>query len=172
MFKSSNIAGRAVYFLALTLAGCASGPNTAPVTAELPPAELGVYPAGTTWQGIDKDGGKVTTTLVATDGKVLQLESSSGCKWSENAGVFTPSLTWTDCGGDSGTQTIEATSGNIWPLKVGNTQSWTLSGEDSAGDSWSTTRHCVVKSTERVTVPAGSFDAYRVECTDDWATNT
>jgi hypothetical protein len=172
MFKMRGITAQAACALALALAGCAGGPDTKPVTAELPPGELGVYPAGTKWQGIELGGDSVATTLVATDGNVLQFESSSGCKWSENAGVFTPSLSWKDCEGTSGTQTIVSTEGNIWPLKVGNTQSWTLTGKDSSGDTWSTTRNCAVKSTERVTVPAGSFDAYRVECGDTWSTMT
>jgi hypothetical protein len=171
MFKLRDIMAKAACALALALAGCAGGPETTPVTAELPPAELGVYPAGTTWQGINQSGETVTTTLVATDGKVLQFEESNGCKWSEDAGVFAPSLSWSNCDG-GGSQTISSTEGDIWPLKVGNTQSWTLSGKDDSGDSWSTTRTCVVESTERVKVPAGSFDSYRVECSDTWATMT
>jgi hypothetical protein len=174
MFKLRELMAQAACALVLVVAGCAGGPDTKPVTAELPPAELGVYPAGTKWEGIGEDGQKVTSTLVATDGKVLQFEESSGCKWSENAGVFAPSLSWKDCDGPgtSGTQTIVSTEGNIWPLKIGNTQSWSLTGKDSTGNSWSTTRTCVVKSTEKVTVPAGSFDAYRVECGDKWHTLT
>ena len=158
--------------VALALSGCASGPETKPVAMELAPAELGVYPAGTKWEGVGLGGEKVTTTLVATDGDVLEFESSNGCKWSENAGIFVPSLSWSNCEGGSGTQSIASTEGNIWPLKVGNTQSWTLTGKDSSGDTWSTTRKCLVKSAERVTVPAGEFNSYRVECSDTWATMT
>jgi hypothetical protein len=172
MLKLRDVMAQAACALVLVVSGCAGGPDTKPVTAQLPPAELGQYPAGTKWQGIDKDGQQVTTTLVATDGNVLQFENSSGCKWSENAGVFAPSLSWKDCDGTSGIQTIQSTEGNIWPLKVGNTQSWTLTGKDSRGENWTTTRACAVKSTEKVTVPAGSFDAYHIECSDTWATMT
>ena len=35
-------------------------------------------------------------------------------------------------------------------------------------NSWSTTRTCKVKGTANVTVPAGRFDAYRIDCSDDW----
>ena len=52
----------------------------------------------------------------------------------------------------------------MYPLQVGNTESWKYTGKNTKGDSWSGMRECEVKGTAHVTVPAGSFDTYHVVC--------
>jgi len=173
MTKWKWIASCALCAVGVALAGCASSSvESAPVTGDLAPGEPGSYAAGAKWQGVD-NGEDVTITLVSTDGKTKQFEESTGCKWTEDENTFAPVLTWDNCGGSgSGTQTIVSTEGDIWPLKVGNTQSWKLTGKDSTGGKWSTTRNCAVNSAERITTKAGAFDTYKVVCLDDWNTTT
>ena len=58
----------------------------------------------------------------------------------------------------------------MFPLKVGNTESWDYEG-GTGSRTWSGTRHCEVKEAVRITVPAGSFDTWHVNCTERWWRN-
>lgn len=156
---------------ALTIAACAPTVETTPVTAELPPAEIGDFPVSSEWTGLDK-GNKTTMTLVKAKGDRRSFQSTTGCSWTESVNFLAPTLEWENCDGNSGSQTIGETSGEIWPLQVGRTQAWSLTGKNGTGDTWQTTQTCEVESAERITVPAGSFDAYKVVCRDTWNVRT
>lgn len=156
---------------ALALGACAPLVASMPVTAELPPAEMPDYPLGSQWEGLD-DGALATHTLVRANAESRSFESTTGCSWTEPVNFLGPALAWDDCGRQSGSQHIDGTTGAIWPLQVGKTQSWSTSGTDEEGRTWQATYRCVVISAEQIDVAAGTFDTYKVTCEDLWITET
>jgi len=155
---------------ACLLAACAQVETSEP-TASLEPAENVNHPVGTTLVVSDQDE-RVTwqKTAVTEQGSVWQ--GSDGCKYtSYNSNPFAPAVTFENCDGNTGTQKIQSKSGSLFPLKVGNTASWKLIGKDQQYN-WNTTRWCRVSDEVNLSVPAGSYDAYKVVCRDDWNTRT
>ena len=160
---------------AVTLAVVVSGGQTAnaqqtAVEAELPPGQAPpAYVVGyqSTWR--NKDGSEVTFEITGVEGRTISVQASWGCSYKARADGFAPTLEWKDCGGGStGSHTVKRT-GNIYPLQVGNTESWKYRGKNKNGDKWSGTRKCTVKGTVNVTVPAGNFDTYHVVCKEKGA---
>ena len=159
---------------AVTLAVVVSGGQTAnaqqtAVEAELPPGQAPpAYVVGyqSTWR--NKDGSEVTFEITGVEGRTISVQASWGCSYKARADGFAPTLEWKDCGGSTGSHTVKRT-GNIYPLQVGNTESWKYRGKNKNGDKWSGTRKCTVKGTVNVTVPAGNFDTYHVVCKEKGA---
>ena len=110
-----------------------------------------------------KDGSEITYERTGIEDATISGRGSDGCIYSSIKDGFGPVTQWKNCAGSTGTQMLER-SGNMFPLQVGNTESWKYTGKDTKGDSWSGTRECEVKGTAHVTVPAGSFDTYHVVC--------
>jgi hypothetical protein len=142
-----------------------------PVEAALAPAELPTHSVGSKWLH-SRDGKQTEMELVSVDGDELAFRTSSGCSWTRPRNIFAPALTYANCRGDTGSQTLADAGGRIWPLAVGNAQSWSVTGKNTEGQTWSTKRSCKVVSTERVKVAAGEFDTYKVVCRDTWRTRT
>lgn len=152
---------------AVALGGCAPEVKTAPASVELPPAEAKRFNVGDQWVYL-VNGEPQTSTVTAVDGDVYSgANQSTGCEYQFIHAAYAPGPSWKNCSGSSGTQQITRT-GSIFPMTVGATESWAVSGSNTKGDTWETTRNCEVKGTARVTVPAGSFDTYHVMCQDDW----
>ena len=166
--------------LALALAGCTTeeGPKapakavwtpavkveTMPAKAELPPGESRTYVVGESWVWKTMDGTEDVREVVAVDGSEVSVQVSWGCSYTHDASGFAPVTEFSNCsGGGSGTQQVER-SGSIFPLAVGNTESWKYSGRSDKGNEWTGERSCEVAGTANVTVPAGSFDTYHVIC--------
>jgi hypothetical protein len=66
-----------------------------------------------------------------------------------------------DAAGESFVRGLDLKS--LWPLKVGNRTVQTVNGVGYDGRPYSTTVAIAVAAYEKVTVPAGTFDAFRVE---------
>ena len=66
-----------------------------------------------------------------------------------------------DAAGESFVRGLDLKS--LWPLKVGNKTVQTVNGVGYDGKSYSTNVTITVAAYEKVTVPAGTFDAFRVE---------
>jgi hypothetical protein len=66
-----------------------------------------------------------------------------------------------DAAGESFVRGLDLKS--LWPLKVGNRTVQTVNGIGYDGRPYSTTVAIAVAAYEKVTVPAGTFDAFRVE---------
>jgi hypothetical protein len=66
-----------------------------------------------------------------------------------------------DPAGESFVQGIDLKS--LWPLKVGNRTTQTVSATGHDGKAYSSTVTMTVAAFEKVSVPAGTFDAFRVE---------
>jgi len=151
---------------AVVLAACAPEVKTEAVQSEMAPMEQRLPVVGDTkvWQEGDAQFNVVITSFT---GGVATVETTKGCKYTQEAG-FAPSQTWASCAPfDDGTQSNTKT-GSIYPLAIGNTESYAVEGRNAKGNDWSTVRNCSVKGTARVTVPAGTFDTYHVNCKDEW----
>ena len=152
---------------AMALAACA-GPEiqTKPPTADLAPTEVRVAQAGDSWVAMNKISGKQESgSVVQVSNGVAVYQGSDGCTYARNAAnPFAPSVQWKDCGGYTGTMEIVSSEGSILPLQVGAAQTWVGKGTNDSGDTWDDTRTCTVVGVENVTVPAGTFDAFKVDC--------
>ncbi len=137
---------------------------TAPAKAELPPGESRAFAVGDKSVWKQSDGKELSWKTVKLDGSILEVLGSDGCKAAVQWPTYSPTLAWRGCSGSTGSQKIEKHAGALFPLAVGNTESWTFSGRNSKGNTWSGARSCKVAGTSNVTVPAGTFDAYHVVC--------
>jgi hypothetical protein len=102
----------------------------------------------------DKDGsttsqcGDNISYISATNGNLTKIVSTSGNTLME----FKP-------------QTFSLS----FPLEVGKKWNGKYTAYTAYNDaSWNGDTSCEVKSSEIVTVPAGQFDAYRIDCVDNW----
>jgi hypothetical protein len=66
-----------------------------------------------------------------------------------------------DAAGESYVRSIDLKS--LWPLKVGNKTTQTVNGTGRDGNAYTSSVTITVAAYEKVTVPAGTFDAFRVE---------
>jgi hypothetical protein len=66
-----------------------------------------------------------------------------------------------DAQGDSFAKGVDLKS--LWPLKVGNTTTGAVTVVGRDGKSYTSTVTVLVAASEKVTVPAGTFDTFRVE---------
>jgi hypothetical protein len=154
----------------LSVGACAQVETSEP-TAELPTAEQVKWPVGTEVV-YQEDDDHVTWTVTSRKNSNVTVSGSNGCSFTTpNGNSYAPSISWSDCGGSTGSREIVSKTGSLWPLKAGNTASWQVQGQDNQ-NSWSTTRRCEVEGTVNITVPAGTFNAYEVVCRDDWNTRT
>ncbi|EKV30374.1 hypothetical protein C882_4333 [Caenispirillum salinarum AK4] len=165
--------------LGLLTACNTTGVEEQPVAAtEVPAAEYTAPVEGHTvsrTRGSVEDAVVVTVTEVTPETFAWRVDNSCHGRSLTDAAYFAPNLEWNDCGDGawaSGTGEITGSSGSLWPLSVGKTASWDYVHTNSRGDADRNTRRCEVEDTARVTVPAGTFDTFKVVCNDRWRTRT
>ena len=100
------------------------------------------------------NGKEMTSTLVAEDATTRSWKRSDGCSATTPKTGFGPAYFWENCNGSTGSATSKL-EGEIWPLAVGKSWSYTYSGSNARGATWSGTRSCTVKMTARIATPAG-----------------
>jgi hypothetical protein len=102
------------------------------------------------------------SVVVATgqEGNVC-LSSSTSAGRTQTVRVHWGLIGSVDPAGESFVQGIDLKS--LWPLKVGNRTTQTVSATGRDGKAYSSTVTMTVAAFEKVTVPAGTFDAFRVE---------
>ena len=139
----------AVAILATAVAGAASAQT----------AEFKCPASGTqfTYKG-DNFGGVNTAT--GQDGNACLFNRTSDGK-TEALRVHWGLIGSVDAQGDSFAKGIDLKS--LWPLKVGNTTTNAVTVVGRDGKSYTSTVTMVVAAAEKVTVPAGTFDVFRVE---------
>jgi hypothetical protein len=146
---------------------CSAGTVKPAHAAALKPAELGHFPVGSKWSWL-RNGEPLTITLVSKKGGIGAYESSNGCKYWQSDNFLIPETEVKNCYGYSGTTETKPSKPDIWPLAVGKTQTWTTTNHNSKNGQTSTSRQtCTVDSTEKVKVPAGAFDTYKILCVDE-----
>lgn len=155
--------------LALILTGCATVEEQPAKTALEPMANPQKYRVGTTFNGL-KNGKPYSEKVLTANNGSYTKEDNEGCMWTRTE-MFSPTLSWENCNGRSGTQKVEA-EGDLWPMEVGKTATYRFSGTNSKGDSWSSVQRCKVEDTVSVTTSTGDHDVYKVVCRDEWRTRT
>ncbi|MDG4717372.1 MULTISPECIES: hypothetical protein [Thalassospira] len=119
------------------------------------------------------NGKHETTTVTAVGADTFSFEVTegpgAGCTF-EGAGFVSPDVKWENCESSTGSQTLEHT-GDIWPLKVGNTESYAIEGTDGT-DTWSSNRECSVAGIAMVTLGTTTIPTYEVVCKDKSNTRT
>jgi hypothetical protein len=164
--------------LALVLVACSTPKSHSPITTPLEPtalqpAALALYPVGSTWTFLEDEREQIVVTLLGREEGVERYTRSDGCSFSVPQDFLAPDMGWENCGGSDGKRVSLSTDGQIWPLAIGNHQTWKVKGRyNKSGLTWTTEYDCNVVSAERIATPAGKFDAYRVVCEDDYVKKT
>ncbi len=121
---------------------------------------------GERWIGL-RNGKSYEIEVVSIEGDTYTRLSSNGCRVTDVAWSFAPSLTWKGCSPYAdGSQRILATSGELWPLRVGNRIRYEYKGSRPSGSAWSGTRTCEVKSRENVKIESGLEETFKIVCED------
>lgn len=157
--------------VALAAAACQTTGNTvqtASASAEMPPVSSWRANIGDVLEYQNIKGNNFTSEYTSVTDNRVTGKTSGGCEFVFFKDNAAPGPEWKNCSGSSGTQTSKLKSGGLFPLAVGNRESWEYSGTNTKGNSWSSVRNCEVADTASVTVPAGTFDTYHVICEDKW----
>ncbi len=153
----------------LILAACqAAGPPTPETLQPQPAAVLAPAPGpelrpGAAFVFRHGNGGEVSSRVIGVDGEEVTWQADNGWTWTGKA-FFWPVLSWQRAGA-SGSQQVSGDPGALFPLAVGERAAYRYTGrssEEPAG--WSGAGRCSVAAVERVTVPAGTFDTFKIVC--------
>ncbi len=142
--------------------------------SKLPPGELTDHALGDKAIWKDKKLGELSVVVTAVKRDAVSRRRADGCSYDFFEGVWAaPATKWKNCYGSSGTAKVARKGkSKLFPLKVGNSAKFSVKGKSKrAGkkaSTWEITRRCKVKGTANVTVPAGRFDTYRIDCSDKW----
>ena len=154
--------------LAIAIGGCQTGKqsmdNAYSQNPELPAAALPEYAVGEFF-AFD-DGRAVVVTAVSNE--QVTWRYSNGTTSTGYRNFILPALAWKSAN-RRGEATSTAPPHMLWPLAAGNRGHYNthqvITGNDQAGSTqlfrqW----YCSVEGTQRVSVPAGSFDTYVIAC--------
>ncbi len=106
---------------------------------------------------------KVTIVNVAADGCVTTNQEGNRFTYCPQDGPFFLARRWEGPSHGKGERTWIQKKGPLWPLEVGRHYSFDESATTDREGNWSTYGSLKVTGIERVTVPAGTFDTYRIE---------
>jgi len=159
--------------LTTALAGCVMTPaiKESPVTAELAPMVKPTIQAKQRIHEVDNlkaENSYYDYIELNADGSQSGL-NKNGCSWDGLGDLISPALTWKNCSDDpewhSGKNSDMTKKGEIWPLIVGNTVSYTYTQINALGKSTGRkTRKCKVQDVVNIDVAAGTLDTYKVVC--------
>lgn len=151
--------------LALGMTGCGSVPNPIQGFADQPPraraAEVDPVP-GTVFVF---DDGRVERYL-RRDGQALIWATRRGREYVRAANPALPILSW-QIGERSGRREVFGDAGSIWPPTQGARAQFRVLTVLNGGDQerrYSEAWTCNVAGSKEVTVPAGTFPAWRITC--------
>lgn len=136
-----------------------------PPLAQLPPAPEPLYQPGDTYVFND-DGNVVQEQVVGVTPDRVTWTNDSGLIWTTTNELVTPQLSWSshpELG--RGRQNIIGNPGTLFPLQEGNIVAFGIRGSsEKVPTGWEDEVRCVVAGQEDVTVPAGTFTTYRIDC--------
>lgn len=139
-------------------------PAKAPL-AQLPPASQPLYQPGDTYVFND-DGNVVQEQVVGVTPDRVTWTNDSGLIWTTTNELITPQLSWSshpELG--RGRQNIIGNPGTLFPLQEGNIVAFGIRGSsEKVPTGWEDEVRCVVAGQEDVTVPAGTFTTFRIDC--------
>lgn len=138
----------------------------------LPPMARDAREVGWVWHYVDQAGKPGHMRLTATDGTTDTYARTDGCEWTRPVAGFAPAQWWRGCP-SAGTATVTLDDSSIWPLEVGKTFEWTMSGRSNLIKApWSGYRRCEVLPSVKVKTVLGTYDTHKVHCTERWGTRT
>lgn len=133
--------------------------------AQLPPAPKPLYQPGDTYVFND-DGNVVQEQVVGVTPDRVTWTNDSGLIWTTTNELVTPQLSWSshpELG--RGRQTVIGNPGTLFPLQEGNIVAFGIRGNsEKVPTGWEDELRCVVAGQEDVTVPAGTFTTFRIDC--------
>jgi hypothetical protein len=133
--------------------------------AQLPPAPKPLYQPGDTYVFND-DGTVVQEQVVGVTPDRVTWTNDSGLIWTTTNELVTPQLSWSshpELG--RGRQTVIGNPGTLFPLQEGNIVAFGIRGNsEKVPTGWEDELRCVVAGQEDVTVPAGTFTTFRIDC--------
>lgn len=136
---------------------------TTEVAEALPPASRPELETGytLTW---GRDGFQWQVRLISTAGGYETWEHLDGSwQWTQ-ADFISPLVAWSGPS-DSGTRTNDGDMASLFPLRVGKEAKVTYTGvSEISPEGFDGERLCRVLGQENITVPAGSFDTYKILC--------
>ena len=139
-------------------------PGKAPL-AQLPPGPKPLYQPGDTYIFND-DGNVVQEQVVGVTPDRVTWTNDSGLIWTTTNEIVTPQLSWSshpELG--RGRQNIIGNPGTLFPLQEGNISAFGIRGSsEKVPTGWEDEVRCAVSGQEDVTVPAGTFTTYRIDC--------
>jgi len=106
-------------------------------------------------------GASSVTVVTGQDGNICLLKRSEADGRTQDIKSFWGLIGSVDAAGDSYARGVDLKS--LWPLKVGNTTRQTVTATGREGGTYTSDVTMKVAAYEKVTVPAGTFDAFRVE---------
>jgi len=154
--------------LIIVTGGCQTGQqtlnNTYSSNPHLTRADLPDYAVGEYF--IFDDGTAAVVTGVSKEEVTWRYQN--GAISTRYRNFILPALSWTSASSQSQT-TLTASSDMLWPLATGNRgqyESYQVISRNDRIESTELSRkwECTVEGTERVSVPAGTFDTYVVAC--------
>ena len=165
-----NLAAIAAIIGAALLVGACQSPkptpaglSPAPAAAALAPGRLTVLERGATFVFRNRGGAEVTSRVIKVEGDDVTWQADNGWTWTGKA-FFWPVERWqSDSAG--GRQEISGDPRGLFPLMVGERVAYRYQGRSQAERAgWSGQGRCEVATAEQITVPAGTFDTYKVVC--------
>ncbi len=156
---------------AILLAACAAPPRVPgiyqpenEVSERLGPSPLPAYREGDVFRF---SGGRVER-VAAVKGDDVYWQRESGRELVRHRSFLLPTLAW-ETGKRRGAQRLLDEPGDLWPLTIGKLGSFRVERsltDKASGEARRSYRKfdCYVETAETVTVPAGSFDTYRISC--------
>lgn len=151
--------------MALALSGCVTGPEFNPGTGPvMAPAPLPRYTVGESFTYNDNR----TDTVISVKDDLVTWRTERGDIINQFNNFLVPSISWRTRTRRS-VATITGTPEKLWPLKVGNNQRFnivqTITRTNAPSiQELSRTWHCAVEGTKTITVPAGTFNTFRIAC--------
>ncbi|MBO0333578.1 hypothetical protein J0X12_08140 [Sneathiella sp. CAU 1612] len=112
------------------------------------------------------------TKYIARDGKLVTQKEHDGCiVVHDYAMPFSPAVKWKNCRDPDGVSTnYKLDDTEVWPLETGKHWSYRQAGTNVEGQSWAYIRDCAVEGQVRITTLLGTFDTFRVACSDQLKT--
>jgi len=108
---------------------------------------------------------EITWEVTAVHGQRVYWRSASGDEQVTSTNPLLPAFAWQSKRRGSGQRIISNKTGDIFPLKIGARMTFRSTvSTDKPPFGWEFEWSCDVMGKERVTVPAGAFDSFRVEC--------
>lgn len=154
---------------ALVIGACQSAAPTpaallpAPAADTLAAGRLAPLQAGTTFTFRQRDGEEVSSRVIAVEGERVTWQSDNGWTWTNKA-FYWPVERWQSAS-VGGSQQISGDHTALLPLLIGERAAYRYEGRRQDGRAgWSGQGRCDVTAAERITVPAGTFDTYKVVC--------